>query len=276
MKIPFMVGFLLAVVVSIPLAAAAQTNGLPAEGASLGGKVRSGPGINHEQIGSLAESKLVTIQENTGIMMNGYPWFKVTHIDNQTGFSIEGYQWGGIMCDFLGKVPGVFNVCPRNWSDNPEIASQKITEDPIAPEHGNSDEDNEIIDIANITKCLDSETSAGRDGAGCIGQVSEKCLEQGDETTVGMRQCIGYEHKAWDSMLNKDYQSLMASLDTNDKKTALRDAQRLWNQFVQKFCALGYKFNQGTIFLVSGDQCMMEMTARQDLELKRLAGNEQQ
>ncbi len=126
---------------------------------------------------------------------------------------------------------------------------------------------------ASIDKCLDGEKNDGRNGFTCINKVSDKCLEnETNYTTVAMRQCIGIELRAWDKMLNADYQQLMSSLDTDAKKTSLRDAQRLWNKFVDSFCPLAYQFNQGTMYLVSGDQCKMEMTARQNLELKRLRG----
>jgi hypothetical protein len=87
------------------------------EGASLGGKVRSGPGMDHAQIGSLAEGDLMML-EPTEIVMDGYPWFKISHVDNMTGYSLSGYQWGGILCAF-DDVKGVFSICPNLWSDNP-------------------------------------------------------------------------------------------------------------------------------------------------------------
>lgn len=91
----------------------------PREGASWGGKVRSGPGTQYKQIGVLKEGDLVTLEKNTGNMFNGYPWFRITHVNNQNGWSISGYQWGGILCAF-DPNPSVYKVCPVRWSDNPE------------------------------------------------------------------------------------------------------------------------------------------------------------
>lgn len=91
----------------------------PKEGASWGGKVRSGPGMSFKQIGVLKEGDLVTLAKNTGIIMNGYPWFRIIHVNNQNGWSISGYQWGGILCAF-DPNPGVYKVCPVKWSDNPD------------------------------------------------------------------------------------------------------------------------------------------------------------
>lgn len=244
------------------------------EGASWGGSVRSGAGTNFAKIGSLAEGTLVSLEENTGVMMNDYPWFKIIHYDNKTGTEIvSGYQWGGILCAFDERA-GVYKTCPVEWSDNPARSSQGsiIGEDPIAPIHGNSDEDNEMIAEEKIVKCLERENNNNGDGSKCIGEVSDECLDKDREyTTLSMRQCINLEVTAWDNLLNEDYSKLMNSLDTDAKKTKLRDAQRLWVKFVGKFCSLGYEFNQGTMFLLTGDQCRMEMTARQDLELRSLA-----
>ena len=156
---------------------------------------------------------------------------------------------------------------------NEAYAEMDINEDPIAPVHGNSDEDNEMMALESVTACLEAEQNDGGDGSACIGQVSDKCLEADDDySTLAMRKCISLEHSAWDNLLNADYKRLMESLDTNAKKTKLRDAQRLWIKFSGKFCALGYEFNQGAMYLLSGDQCMMDMTARQDLALRQLTG----
>lgn len=248
------------------------------EGASLGGNVRSGPGTNHAQVGSLAEGTLVSLEENTGTMFNGYPWFRIIQYDMSNGTELmSGYQWGGILCAFL-DVPGVFQTCPATWTDNPAIleraSGSMITEDPIAPTHGNSDEDNDVTDIATIAVCISNDNQMGGDGSGCIGVVSDMCLDEDTQgTTVSMRACISDEHRAWDWLMNDNYQVLLGMLGSDIDRTRLREAQRLWNQFVTAFCPLGYQITQTSMSLVSGDQCMMEMTARQDLELRALQGS---
>lgn len=158
-------------------------------------------------------------------------------------------------------------IAPRHGNSDEDNAMEQ----PIAPAHGNSDEDNEMIAMDSVIACLETETSNGGTGTACIGQVSDTCMETGnDYSTLAMRQCISLEHSAWDSLLNKDYKALMASLNSKAKKAKVRDAQRHWIKFVDSFCPLGYELNQGTMYLISGDQCRMEMTARQDLELRRL------
>jgi uncharacterized protein YecT (DUF1311 family) len=123
----------------------------------------------------------------------------------------------------------------------------------------------------SLTSCLQTEAENGADGSACINQTSGLCLERGgDATTASSRQCIQRETAAWDRVLNKDYRSLRDSLDTDAKKVSLRDAQRLWIKFVKSFCPLPYVLNEGTLYLMSSDQCMLDMTARQVLSLKTL------
>lgn len=246
-----------------------------AEGASFGGKVRSGPSMSDSQIGLLAEGDKIEIHLNTGIVMNGYPWFQISHYNFETGVDLFGYQWGGILCSF-DNVSGISNQCPAEWSDYSNDRKNKPSgtlaqQDPIAPIHGNSDEDNTEQDIALISQCLAKENDEGRNGINCIGTVSQGCLnDENNQTTVGMQQCIAFERTAWDTLLNKEYQLLMASQNTDDKKTALRDAQRLWINFVDQFCQLSGTLNGGSFAAVSGVQCMADLTAQQVIQLRNL------
>ncbi|MEO1746847.1 MAG: SH3 domain-containing protein [Pseudomonadota bacterium] len=86
----------------------ANNNGAAASalGKSLGGRVRSGPGTQFDATDSLPEGEPVVIVANTGVMLNGYPWFEISYSEGLTG-----YQWGGIMCSDGQLVPGVFQVC---------------------------------------------------------------------------------------------------------------------------------------------------------------------
>lgn len=73
---------------------------------SLGGRVRSGPGMDYTRLGSIAQGMPITLLENTGVMMNGYPWFRIRVATGEVG-----YQWGGIICDPAARVSGVFERC---------------------------------------------------------------------------------------------------------------------------------------------------------------------
>ncbi|TYC52857.1 SH3 domain-containing protein [Rhodobacterales bacterium] len=77
-------------------------------GLSLGGKLRSGPGTNFRQVGSLQEGQRLTILRNAGVSYNGFDWFEVKTANGQRGF-----QWGGIMCSAGQRIDGIFKSCGR-------------------------------------------------------------------------------------------------------------------------------------------------------------------
>jgi len=79
---------------------------LNARGFSLGGKVRAGPGIEHQKIGSIRGKTSIVIVKNTGVKMDGYYWFQIRE-KNGDG----GYQWGGIICSDTHQVVGVYKTC---------------------------------------------------------------------------------------------------------------------------------------------------------------------
>ena len=81
--------------------------GFPVQAASGGGIVRSGPGTNYRRLGSLRQFEPVTVMGDTGVMMNGYPWFEVRDMQGAGGF-----HWGGIICWTTVPVDGVFQSCP--------------------------------------------------------------------------------------------------------------------------------------------------------------------
>ena len=82
-----------------------QVTGLPVQALSLGGALRSGPGMEFDRMGSLAGRTEVTLLENTGVMMNGYAWFRL-EANGATAF-----QWGGLICSPKTQVAGVYEVC---------------------------------------------------------------------------------------------------------------------------------------------------------------------
>ena len=79
----------------------------PVQARSWGGNVRVGPGMEYDRIGSFAEGEDLVIVGNTGVMMNGYPWFEVRDMEGAGGF-----HWGGIICWTTVPVDGVFQSCP--------------------------------------------------------------------------------------------------------------------------------------------------------------------
>lgn len=72
---------------------------------SWGGIVRSGPGLEYDKLGSVAERTPIEILARTGDIMNGYPWFQIRFGDG------VGYQWGGIICGVNQPIDGAYEVC---------------------------------------------------------------------------------------------------------------------------------------------------------------------
>lgn len=210
------------------------------------------------QVGSLQNGAIVMLLEKTDVEMNGYPWFKIGYDDG-----IIGYQWGGILCGIQEPVGGLFETCTK-------APASTVSLDAVP-----SDDSVQMSpDAKRIATCVETEIAQGKGGTGCIGLISNPCLDQEDNfSTVSMRQCISAEAQIWDARLNANYQTLRDRLTDESHKTALRDAQRAWISFSQKFCGLEYEFYRGTMYLVTGDDCLLDMTARQSLELRALASH---
>ena len=77
------------------------------EAASWGGVVRDGPGQNYRKLGTLEEGEHVMLLENTSVMWNGYPWWRIEFWGSR-----EGYQWGGILCSLNEPMEGIYETCP--------------------------------------------------------------------------------------------------------------------------------------------------------------------
>lgn len=101
-------------------AAEANRNGrvLNLPGQSLGGKLRSGPGLRFPKIASVPEHAPLTILRDTGITFDGYDWFEV----RLTNGGMRGYQWGGIMCT-RAPLKGIYRPCPSARATRPEQPS---------------------------------------------------------------------------------------------------------------------------------------------------------
>ncbi|PVB62811.1 MliC family protein [Labrenzia sp. 011] len=96
----------------------------PQPGQSFGGKVRSGPGMQYQQVGSLHERDDILILNGTGVMMNGYEWFQIRYGRGQTG-----YQWGGLICS-QKPYQTIYKVCAHRQSTS---SNQQKKPDPVQP-----------------------------------------------------------------------------------------------------------------------------------------------
>jgi len=81
----------------------------PREAGSWGGVVRNGPGMNYAQIDGLQNGDPVTLLSNSGVWMNGYPWFEIRFKNGR-----QGYKWGGILCGYGQAIQGLHQTCERN------------------------------------------------------------------------------------------------------------------------------------------------------------------
>ena len=101
----------------------------PQPGYSYGGKVRSGPGMQYRQVGSLREGDGILILNGTGAMMNGYEWFQIRYRNGRTG-----YQWGGLMCS-QSPYPTIFQVCngPSLNAGQPNNGQPNVSQPPFTP-----------------------------------------------------------------------------------------------------------------------------------------------
>ena len=84
---------------------ASTTVTFPHKARSWGGTLRAGPGTDTQKVGSLAEGTEISLLENTGVMFNSYPWFRIGYSGG------SAYQWGGIICAVGGPVPGTYQTC---------------------------------------------------------------------------------------------------------------------------------------------------------------------
>lgn len=79
--------------------------GFPTYGKSLGGRIRSGPGMDFITRKLIAPDTPITLIENTDLSMDGYDWFRVETNE------VSGYQWGGVICSIDGKLSGALHQC---------------------------------------------------------------------------------------------------------------------------------------------------------------------
>ena len=140
--------------------------------------------------------------------------------------------------------------------------------------------DDVTYDDALLMSCLTSNQES--DLSVCIGSASGACMEASEVggTTMGMSLCLANEVDQWDGLLNAVYQKLMAAEKAADAEMveigvdgpkmaeALKAMQRAWIAYRDASC--DYEVSQwgnGTGAGPAYQSCMMDMTARQALDL---------
>ncbi len=93
---------------------------LPHAATSWGGKVRSGPGTDYKDIGTLSEGERITILEQASApFFQNRPWFKIRFRGR------TGYHWGGIICPLGEAISGTYQVCDAEDAEQPATAPRK-------------------------------------------------------------------------------------------------------------------------------------------------------
>ena len=97
----------------------------------------------------------------------------------------------------------------------------------------------------------------------------QQCLDNGGGVTTNMRLCNSKELKYQDKLLNNNYKQAMKRLD-KDKKDELKKVQRLWVKYRDARRNFQFGITGGTIDLLNGDSCLIDMTAQRAEELKSI------
>ena len=92
-------------------------------------------------------------------------------------------------------------------------------------------------------------------------------------TTQGMVACMGAERALHDAKLNAAYQQLMTELP-EDRREALKEAQRAWIKFRDAYADFLYDPNGGTMVRITTAHWLMQSTAMQARELEFLLDSE--
>ncbi|WP_404357029.1 lysozyme inhibitor LprI family protein [Methylotuvimicrobium sp. KM1] len=95
------------------------------------------------------------------------------------------------------------------------------------------------------------------------------CMDQSGGVTVNMIDCIGQEHERQDDRLNGVYKTLMDTLP-EERKSALRDAQRAWLKYREANCHFYNDPDGGTMARVQANDCFMTETAKRAKELEAI------
>lgn len=92
----------------------------------------------------------------------------------------------------------------------------------------------------------------------------DKCLKDAAGTTPGIRDCMNSEHAYQDKRLNTAYKQLMALLNDGNR-ISLRDEERRWISFRDKFCAPD---DSGQGQELETDECLVDQTADRATQLE--------
>jgi len=129
------------------------------------------------------------------------------------------------------------------------------------------------VDQSYVHGCF-SQAQNASGLSSCLGKAASACqTAPGNDTTLGITQCIQAETAVWDSLLNEQYQLRRSELADQSPELArqLRDVQRAWIAFRDAECGLQYSlWLGGSIRTVVAANCLMTETAERAVELRDL------
>ncbi|MFS2158203.1 lysozyme inhibitor LprI family protein [Pseudomonas sp. Pseusp122] len=124
-----------------------------------------------------------------------------------------------------------------------------------------------ILAAALLVACSSSavlaETKSSPEYDACIDKA------MGD---AAMSECTRAETRKQDARLNKAYKAAMAVLP-EEKKKQLKEAQMLWVKFRDADCGMQYSFTGGTMDMLNGSSCELNMTQERADTLQWFADN---
>lgn len=94
----------------------------------------------------------------------------------------------------------------------------------------------------------------------------KQCMDKSGGVTMKMRICNGDEIKRHDKMLNTNYKKAMKAL-SKEKKAELKKVQREWMKYRDLKCGFEGSMTGGSIDLILGGDCILDMTAVRAKEL---------
>ena len=105
---------------------------------------------------------------------------------------------------------------------------------------------------------------ASDDADGGDGAEYQNC----DGSTVDMIECVNGFTERWDDRLNSAYREVSGTLKA-DRKTELRDVQRLWIGYRGANCAY-YAGGEGSIARIEAAICLYSLTRTRAKELEAM------
>lgn len=95
------------------------------------------------------------------------------------------------------------------------------------------------------------------------------CTDNSDGITSVMLNCDSDEMEKQKKLLNANYKKVIATLN-QEKRLELKRSQQLWLKYRDAKCGFFYGLTGGTVDLLNGSGCFLEMISTRAYELSNL------